>query len=58
MHARLPTILGAATPAVRDDAHYRAKLHVDNPNLPLIAALKKAGIEVGMCGQGCTLLKL
>ncbi|WP_322012803.1 DsrE family protein [Paraburkholderia sp. J12] len=42
---------GAATPLVLDDAHYRAAYGVANPNLPLIAELKKAGVTVAVCGQ-------
>jgi intracellular sulfur oxidation DsrE/DsrF family protein len=42
---------GAATPLVLDDAHYRAAFNVSNPNLPLIAELKKAGVTVAVCGQ-------
>lgn len=42
---------GAATPLVLDAAHYREKFGVDNPNLPLLAALRKAGVDVAVCGQ-------
>ncbi|MFT4065574.1 DsrE family protein [Paraburkholderia sp.] len=42
---------GAATPLALDDAHYRASFGVPNPNLPLIAELKKAGVTVSVCGQ-------
>ncbi|MGC1550632.1 MAG: DsrE family protein [Rhodanobacter sp.] len=42
---------GSATPIVLDDAHYRAQLGVANPNLPVIAQLRKAGIDVVVCGQ-------
>jgi intracellular sulfur oxidation DsrE/DsrF family protein len=42
---------GAATPLALDDAHYRAAYGVANPNLPLIAELKKAGVTVAACGQ-------
>jgi intracellular sulfur oxidation DsrE/DsrF family protein len=42
---------GPATALVLDDAHYRAKFGVDNPNLPVIAQLHKAGITVAVCGQ-------
>jgi intracellular sulfur oxidation DsrE/DsrF family protein len=42
---------GAATPLVLDDAHYRAAYGVPNPNLALIARLKKAGVVVAVCGQ-------
>jgi len=42
---------GPATPLVLDNAHYLATYGVPNPNLPLIAELKKAGITVAICGQ-------
>ncbi|QBR01007.1 sulfur reduction protein DsrE [Paraburkholderia pallida] len=42
---------GAATPLALDDAHYRAAFGVANPNLPLIDALKKAGVTIAVCGQ-------
>jgi len=42
---------GPSTPAVLDNAHYRAKYNVDNPNIKLISALKKAGVKVEVCGQ-------
>ncbi|WP_329741765.1 DsrE family protein [Dyella sp. A6] len=42
---------GPATALTLDDAHYRAKFGVANPNLPVIAQLRKAGITVAVCGQ-------
>ena len=42
---------GSATSLALDDAHYRAKFGVPNPNLPLIAELKKDGITIAVCGQ-------
>ncbi|MEM6377015.1 MAG: DsrE family protein, partial [Bacteroidota bacterium] len=30
---------------------YREKFGVDNPNIPLMEALEKAGAEIYMCGQ-------
>ncbi|NKZ39081.1 DsrE family protein [Oleiagrimonas citrea] len=42
---------GAATPLVLDNAHYRAKFGVDNPNLKLIEELRKAGVDVSVCAQ-------
>ncbi|MGN6619543.1 MAG: DsrE family protein [Sphingomonas sp.] len=42
---------GAATPLALDNAQYRAAYKVDNPNLPLIAELKRAGVDVAVCGQ-------
>lgn len=42
---------GAATPLALDDAQYRAKFGVANPNLPLIEELRKAGVDVSVCAQ-------
>src|SRR3954454_13458588 len=43
---------GAADKAVLSDAAYAARFGVAaNPNLPLIRDLKKAGVEVFVCGQ-------
>lgn len=42
---------GAATPLVLDNAHYRAKFGVDNPNLKLIRILRKDGVDIAVCGQ-------
>ncbi len=42
---------GAATPIVLNDTQYRKKYGVANPNLPLIAQLRKAGVDVAVCGQ-------
>jgi intracellular sulfur oxidation DsrE/DsrF family protein len=42
---------GAATQLALDDAHYRLKFGTPNPNLPLIAELKEAGITVAVCAQ-------
>ncbi|XUW93208.1 DsrE family protein (plasmid) [Burkholderia sp. M6-3] len=42
---------GAATPIALDNAHYQAAFGVANPNLPLIAELKKAGVTIAVCGQ-------
>ena len=40
-----------ATPLALDNAQYRAAYKVDNPNLPLIAELKRAGVDFAVCGQ-------
>ena len=44
-------IHGGATFAVVNDAAYREQYGTDNPNLPLIRALKEAGVKVTVCGQ-------
>src|SRR3546814_15419853 len=40
---------GSATPLALDNAQYHAPYKVDNPNLPLIAELKKASDNVAVC---------
>jgi len=42
---------GEATALALNDEAYRAKFGTANPNLPLIAALRKAGVDVAVCGQ-------
>lgn len=44
-------IAGPATNAVLDNEHFKQKFGVDNPNLELIAKLRKAGVDVAVCGQ-------
>ena len=43
---------GEATKSVLNDAAYTARFQIEqNPNLPLIRELQKAGVEVLVCGQ-------
>ncbi|MGQ2934072.1 DsrE family protein [Sphingopyxis sp.] len=42
---------GEATPLVLNDAQYRAKFGVANPNLPLVEQLRKVGVDVSVCAQ-------
>lgn len=42
---------GGATESILTNAGYRKKNGVDNPNIPLINALKEAGAEMVVCGQ-------
>ena len=42
---------GDAVAGILDAAHYKAKFGVDNPNLPVLAKLKKAGVQLFVCGQ-------
>ena len=42
---------GPATPAILNNEEYKKKYGVDNPNIPLISALRKAGVHVDVCGQ-------
>lgn len=49
---------GGAIDGILDDAHYRAKFGVSNPNLKVIAELKKAGVELFVCGQNLAFAKI
>jgi len=42
---------GASVDGILDDAHYKAKSGISNPNLKAIAAMKKAGVKFYVCGQ-------
>jgi len=42
---------GPAMDGILDDAHYKAKFGVPNPNLKALAEMKKAGVELFVCGQ-------
>lgn len=42
---------GGATESILTNAGYQKKNGVENPNLPLISALKEAGAEIVVCGQ-------
>jgi intracellular sulfur oxidation DsrE/DsrF family protein len=42
---------GPATSVALNDAQYKAAYGVANPNLPVIAKLRKAGVDVAVCGQ-------
>ncbi len=42
---------GPATPIVLNEEQYRKKYGVANPNLALIAQLRKAGVDVAVCAQ-------
>ncbi|WLS80006.1 sulfur reduction protein DsrE [Erwinia pyri] len=44
-------IAGSATPVVLNNERYREEFGVDNPNLPLIARLREAGVVVSVCDQ-------
>lgn len=49
---------GAAAAAVLGDEAYRARYGVDNPNLPLIRALRRAGATIHVCGQALVSQKI
>ena len=42
---------GPAIDGILDDAHYKAKHGVANPNSKVLSELKKAGVEIFACGQ-------
>src|SRR5262249_25964858 len=42
---------GAAIDGILDDAAYRSKFGVANPNLKVLSEMKKAGVELFVCGQ-------
>ncbi|HEX5961595.1 MAG TPA: DsrE family protein [Rhodanobacteraceae bacterium] len=44
-------VYGAATPLSLDDKHYEDEFLVHNPNLPVIRELRKAGVDIVVCGQ-------
>jgi intracellular sulfur oxidation DsrE/DsrF family protein len=44
-------IHGPATPVVLDNAEYKSKFGVDNPNIKLINELKENGVVFYVCGQ-------
>lgn len=41
----------SALDGVLDEAHYRAKFGVSNPNIRVLEQLRKAGVELFVCGQ-------
>lgn len=42
---------GSATNGILDNEHYRAKYGIDNPNLAVLAKMRKMGTEFYVCGQ-------
>lgn len=51
-HAKFVVVFhGAAMDGILDNEHYKAKYGVLNPNLKVLAALKKAGVQLFVCGQ-------
>jgi intracellular sulfur oxidation DsrE/DsrF family protein len=45
---------GRVDDALLDNAHYKAKYGVDNPNLKPLAEMRKAGVELYVCGEQLT----
>ncbi|UZR94155.1 DsrE family protein [Chondrinema litorale] len=50
MHVKA-VIHSKAIAAVLDNKHHKEKFEVDNPNIDLIGALKKSGVEIYVCAQ-------
>lgn len=42
---------GAGLDGILDDAHYRQKYGIANPNLPALVEMKRRGVELFVCGQ-------
>jgi intracellular sulfur oxidation DsrE/DsrF family protein len=42
---------GPAIDGILNEKNYMTKFGVGNPNLPVLAAMKKAGVELFVCGQ-------
>lgn len=51
-------IHGGAVFTLLNDANYREKYQVDNPNLKVYQALQEAGAEIMICGQSMVMRKL
>jgi intracellular sulfur oxidation DsrE/DsrF family protein len=51
-HAKFIIVFhGAALNGILDDEHYQLKYGVSNPNLKVLSELKKAGVQLFVCGQ-------
>lgn len=51
-HAKFIIVFhGAAINGILDDEHYKAKYGIPNPNTKVLSALKKAGVQLFVCGQ-------
>jgi intracellular sulfur oxidation DsrE/DsrF family protein len=51
-HARFVIVFhGAALDGILDNESYKQKFGVDNPNLKVLSAMKKAGVLLFVCGQ-------
>jgi intracellular sulfur oxidation DsrE/DsrF family protein len=49
---------GRALAGLLDEAHYRARFGVSNPNLKVLADLRKLGVELFVCGQNLAFEKV
>lgn len=51
-HIKVSVIIhGGATDVILTNEAYKQRYELDNPNIPLITALKEAGAEIYVCGQ-------
>jgi len=51
-HAKFALVFhGPAVDGILDDTHYKTKFGTSNPNLKVIAEMKKQGVEFFVCGQ-------
>lgn len=49
---------GTAGEEVLNNAEYRARKGTDNPNIPLLEEMSKAGVQIILCGQTAAARKL
>ena len=54
----LVVVHGPATDLILKDEAFRRKHGARNPNIPLMAALEKAGVDVHVCGQALAAQKI
>ena len=51
-HAKFVIVFhGAAINGILDNSHFKAKFGIDNPNLKVLAELRKAEVQLFVCGQ-------
>lgn len=49
---------GAALDGILDEAHYKAKFGTSNPNLEVLGQMRRAGVELFVCGQNLAFAKV
>jgi intracellular sulfur oxidation DsrE/DsrF family protein len=49
---------GASINGILDDDHYKEKFGISNPNLAVLSGMKKAGVELFVCGQNLASAKI
>ena len=55
-HLKFVAILeGDSAPVSLSDEAYRERFGIDNPNLPLIVALRQKGVDIAVCAQAAAL---